>query len=65
MLASWTLGPEEIKTLWASTFMTNYYRLTFDITEILAGQEQELTVKVRFVDYVTGKILAAQKVIQQ
>ena len=64
MLASWKFEPEEIKTLWASTFMTNYYRLTFDIAEILAGQEQELTVKVRFVDYVTGKILTAQKVIQ-
>ena len=44
--------------------MTNYYRLTFDIAEIPAGQGQELTVKVRFVDYVTGKTLTAQKVIQ-
>jgi hypothetical protein len=64
LLASWTLGPEEIKMLWASTFMTNYYRLTFDIADIMTGQGQELTVKVRFVDYVTGKILTAQKVIQ-
>ncbi len=64
MLASWKLEPEEIKMLWAGTFMTNYYRLTFDIAEIPAGQGQELTVKVRFVDYVTGKTLTAQKVIQ-
>ena len=64
MLASWELGPEKIKTLWASTFMTNYYRLTFDIAEIAGSLKQELTIKVRFVDYVTGKILTAQKVIQ-
>ena len=64
MLASWKLEPEEIKMLWAGTFMTNYYRLTFDIAEIPAGQGRELTVKVRFVDYVTGKNLTAQKVIQ-
>ena len=64
MLASWKLGAEEIKTLWASTFMTNYYRLTFDIAEITGSLEQELTVKVRFVDYVTGKSLTAQRVIQ-
>ena len=63
MLASWQLGPEQIKTLWASTLMTNYYRLTFDVSEILDGQAQELTVKVRFTDYMTGKSLTAQKVI--
>ena len=64
MLAGWKLGPEEIKTLWASTFMTHYYRLTFDVAEITAGLEQELTVKVQFVDYITGRILTAQRVIQ-
>ena len=64
MLASWQLGPEDIKTLWASTLMTNYYRLTFDVGEILDGKGQELTVKVRFTDYISGKTLTAQKVIQ-
>ena len=64
MLASWKLEPEEIKTLWASTLMTNYYRLTFDVGEILDGKGQELTVKVRFTDYISGKTLTAQKVIQ-
>jgi regulator of replication initiation timing len=63
MLASWQLGPEDIKTLWASTLMTNYYRLTFDVSGILDGTNQELTVKVRFTDYMTGKSLTAQKVI--
>ena len=63
MLASWQLGPEEIKTLWASTLMTNYYRLTFDVSRILDGTDQELTVKVRFTDYMTGKSLTAQRVI--
>jgi len=63
MLASWQLGPEDIKKLWASTLMTNYYRLTFDVSEILEGQDQELTVKVRFTDYISGKCLTAQRLL--
>jgi len=64
MLASWQLGPEEIKKLWAGTLMTNYYRFVFDVSGILDGKGQELTVKIRFTDYIGGKTLTAQRVLQ-
>ena len=63
MLAEWQVKPEEIKTLWSATMMTNYYRLTFDVGGVTSGEE-ELTVKVSFTDYTTGKVLGDQKVIQ-
>ena len=64
LLGQWEIEPEELKTLWAGTFMTNYYRLTFEIADLLIDSREELTVKVKFTDYVTGKTLGAQKVIQ-
>jgi hypothetical protein len=63
-LAQWRIEPEELKRLWSSTVMTSYYRLTFDVSELLADNEKELTVKVTFTDYITGNILRKQKVIQ-
>lgn len=63
-LAEWRIKPEELKVLWSSTVMTSYYRLTFDVSELLADNEKELTVKVTFTDYITGNTLRKQKVIQ-
>ena len=44
--------------------MTSYFRLTFDVSELLGDNEKELTVKVTFTDYITGNILRKQKVIK-
>lgn len=63
-LAQWRIKPEELKRLWSSTVMTSYFRLTFDVSELLADNEKELTVKVTFTDYITGNILRKQRVIQ-
>ncbi len=63
-LAQWQIKPEELKRRWSSTVMTSYYRLTFDVSELLADNEKELTVKVTFTDYITGNILRKQRVIQ-
>jgi len=64
ILGQWEVAGAELKQLWAGTFMTDYYRLTFDVAELLTGDEGELTVKVTFTDYITGKVLHAQKVIR-
>ncbi len=64
LLDQWDIEPEELKMLWAPTMMTNYYRLTFDVAELISDDQQELTVKVEFTDYITGKILRDQKVIE-
>ncbi len=63
-LAQWRIKPEELKRLWSSTVMTSYFRLTFDVSELLRDNENELTVKVTFTDYITGNILRKQRVIQ-
>lgn len=63
LLGKWQVGPDELKKLWAATMMTNYYRLTFDVGNILGPEERELTVKATFTDYLTGKILQEQHVI--
>ncbi len=65
-LAVWETGPEELKELWASTIMTNYFRLTNDVSELLKDvAAEELTVKVTFTDYVTGKVFRKQTVIKR
>jgi hypothetical protein len=63
-IAEWQIEPAQLKQYWAGTFMTNYYRLKFDVANMLTGSEKELTVKVTFTDYLTGRTLRAQKVIQ-
>ncbi len=63
-LAQWRIEPEELKRLWSSTVMTSYFRLTFDVGELLGDNEKELTVKVTFTDYITGNILRKQTVIK-
>lgn len=63
-IAQWDIGGAQLKQYWASTFLTNYYRLTFDLGELLVGHEGELTLNVTFTDYITGKVLTAQKVLK-
>lgn len=62
-LAAWEIGPEELKGLWGRGLLGAYYRLTFPLEGVLKGNEKDLTVKVEFTDYLTGKILTGQKVI--
>ena len=62
-LATWEIGPEELKGLWGRGLLGAYYRLTFPLEGVLKGNEKDLTVKVEFTDYLTGKTLTGQKVI--
>jgi cell division protein FtsB len=65
LLGSWTVEPANLKKSWSGSFMTNYYKLTFDANAIPKDQKrQELTLKAEFTDYMSGKILKAQKVIK-
>lgn len=65
LIGSWLVKPEKLKKSWSGSLMTNYYKLTFDAGPILTGKKkQELAFKVEFTDYMTGKILKAQKVIK-
>ena len=65
LLGSWTVEPVELKKKWSGSLMTSYYKLTFDIPAIPKDKKrQELTLKAEFTDYMSGKILKAQKVIK-
>ena len=64
LLVQWQVGPDELKEMWSATMMTNYYRLTYDVGAMPGLEEKELTVKVSFTDYITGKEFRAQHVIE-
>jgi hypothetical protein len=63
LLAAWRVEPKELKKNWSGSLMTCYYKLQFDTSSVLSGKEKDLTVKVEFTDYLTGKVLKEQKVI--
>lgn len=65
LLKQWIVEPEQLKTLWAGTMMSSFYRLSFPVDGIVKGNEKGLTVKVRFTDYIAGKIFSAQQPIVQ
>ncbi|HOQ03763.1 MAG TPA: hypothetical protein PKY88_00920 [Anaerohalosphaeraceae bacterium] len=61
LLGLWTVGAEELKTKWGRSLMGAYYRLMWNVEAILPEKACELTVKVEFTDYLTGKVLRTQK----
>jgi hypothetical protein len=63
LLKSWAIEPKELKKNWSGSLMTSYYKLQFDVNSVLTGKEKDLTLKAQFTDYLTGKVLKAQKVI--
>lgn len=63
-LAEWTLPPSELHTKWGGTVFMAYYRLEFPVDGWLAGSPEELTIKVVFTDYLTGKVFSDQRVIK-
>ena len=65
LLGKWEIGPAELTKMWVGTVMTNYYRLVFDVSELIKAEEQDLMVKVCFTDYVTGKVFDEKKFIER
>lgn len=64
LLKQWTIEPSELKECWSATLMTYYYRLMLGIEDVVANDQKELTIKVKFVDYFSGKVLEDQKAIK-
>jgi outer membrane murein-binding lipoprotein Lpp len=65
LLKKWVLDPGDTQKLWVSTMMTNYYRLKFDVAEILSTNKEDLTINVIFFDFISGKVFRQQVVIEQ
>jgi len=63
MLGNWDVSPDELTGLWTSTFLTSYYRLAFNIAHIDMTGRRDLTIRVTFTDYLTGRKLRQQAVI--
>jgi outer membrane murein-binding lipoprotein Lpp len=63
LLKSWKIEPKELRGKWSGSLLTSYYKLQFDVSDIPGGKEKDLTLKVQFTDYLTGKVLKAQRVI--
>jgi hypothetical protein len=63
LLKSWQIEPKELKKKWSGSLLANYYKFQFDAGDVLVGKEKELTLKAEFTDYLTGKSLKSQKVI--
>ena len=64
LLGEWKVGPEKLKKKWFGTVVTTNYRLMFDVGDKIEEFEKPLTVKVKFTDYLSGKVFEEQKVIK-
>ncbi|HPY77032.1 MAG TPA: hypothetical protein PLQ45_04245 [Anaerohalosphaeraceae bacterium] len=60
LLAEWALSAEQIKKMWGHSLTGRYYRLTFALPAGVPKKTEDLTVRVEFTDYLTGKILKTQ-----
>jgi hypothetical protein len=63
LLGQWQVQPAELQKLWFDSFTTGY-RLTFDRPEALEVLAEPLTIRVTFIDFLTGKSFLAQHVIK-
>jgi hypothetical protein len=63
-LGQWIQEPNELKTMWFDSIASTGYRFKYDLP---AGVKkgQELTVRVTFTDYLSGRIFTEQKVIKK
>jgi len=64
LLAQWNVEPNELKKLWFESVLASNYRLKFDVSNIIGSLSDELTVKVTFTDYLSGRTFTAQKAIR-
>jgi hypothetical protein len=64
LVKQWTVKPAQLKQCWAGTLITYYYRFTFPAEDIAQRDTAGLTIKVKFVDYLSGKVLEDLRVIK-
>jgi len=64
LLCEWDVEPEELKKFWFKTLVAVNYRLAFDIPDTVVSFDEQLTVRLTFTDYLSGKVFKNQRVIQ-
>ena len=65
LLGEWNVEAKDLKQMWMGMMMTDYYRLSYGIPSILNDIQKELTIKVKFTDYLTGKVFTEQMVVKR
>ena len=63
LVRSWRISPEQLSKLWHSSLLRTNYRIELKRPEETKDLESELTLKVSFTDYLTGKDFTAQHII--
>jgi len=64
LLGEWDVEPEELKKFWFKTLVAVNYRLAFDISDTVKSFDEQLTVRLTFTDYLSGKVFKNQRVIK-
>jgi hypothetical protein len=63
LVAEWHVEADEMMKLWFSTLWETNYRLTFDLTGKIDAFSTPLTIRITFIDYITGKVFNADKLL--
>ncbi|MBL7185229.1 MAG: hypothetical protein ISS70_02805 [Phycisphaerae bacterium] len=64
LLGEWDVEPDELKKFWFKTLVAVNYRLEFEIPDTVKSFDEQLTVRLTFTDYLSGKVFKDQKVIK-
>jgi outer membrane murein-binding lipoprotein Lpp len=64
MIGQWKVEPNDIKRQWFDSIAMTGYRLTFDVTGKVDKADKQLTVKMTFTDYLSGKVFSEQKTVK-
>jgi hypothetical protein len=63
LIATWTVGPQELRNMWSATLLTINYRLVFERPARLPT-DRPITIRAEFIDAMTGKAYTDQRLIQ-
>lgn len=64
LVKQWAIEPAQLRQCWAGTLMTDYYRFILPVEDVVEGDRTGLTVRVKFVDYFSGKVLQDQRTVR-
>jgi len=64
LLGEWDIEPDELKKFWFKTLIAVNYRLVFDIPDTVKSFDEQLTARITFTDYLSGKVFKNQRVIK-
>jgi len=63
LLQSWDITADQLKTMWSGSLLANFYRLEFPVPAEYVNKHN-LTLKLTFTDYFTGKTFRPQMAIK-